>query len=102
MSPHATMQTFMAGMNYAADLIEDRAAAFGWLLENVKAAEWPAYLDVPQGVNGRPPQTNCMFRRWKFVDLGEGNGIVFTNFTVPSITRDEFAFTIEMNPEIQK
>lgn len=102
MSPHASIQTFMAGMQYPADLIEDRAAAFGWLLENVKAAEWPVHLDVPKSANGRPPQTNCMFRRWKFVDLGEGNGIVFTNFTVPSITRDEFAFTIEMNPEIQK
>jgi hypothetical protein len=101
MSPHASIQTFMASMNYAADLIEDRAAAFGWLLENVKAAEWPAYLDVPLGVNGRPKHTNCMFRRWRFVDLGD-DGIVFTNFTVPSITRDEFAFTIEMNPEIQK
>lgn len=101
MSPHASIQTFMAGMLYAADLIEDRAAAFGWLLENVKANEWPVHLDVPKSASGRQPQTNCMFGRWRFVDLGD-SGIVFTNFTVPSITRDEFAFTIEMNPEIQK
>lgn len=101
MSPHANIQTFMAGMQYSADLIEDRAAAFGWLLENVKAAEWPAHLDVPKSIRGRPPQTNFMYGRWKFVDLGE-DGIVFTNFTVPAITSDEFAGTIEMNPEIQK
>ncbi len=102
MSPHASIQTFIAGMQFPATLIEDRASAFNWLLENVKVPEWPEHLDVPSHANGRPSQTNCMYRRWKFVDLGGTTGIVFTNFTVPAITRDEFAYTIELNPELQK
>lgn len=102
MSPHATMQVFMAQMQYPPGSIEDRASAFAWLLENFKPEEWPAYLDVPAHGRGTLRKTNPLFGRWCFVDpMGDGKQIIFANFIVPSISYEEFVTTINMQPEIQ-
>lgn len=90
MSPHATMQSFLAGMNYTPAMLEDRASAFAWLMENMKPEEWPTYMDTHK--------TNPMFRRWCFVDVTTPDGprmIVFTNFVIHSITADEFKYTMQ-------
>lgn len=89
MSPHATMQSFLAGMNYSPAMIEDRASAFSWLMDNMKPEEWPTYMDTHK--------TKPMCGNWCFVDATLPDSprlIVFTNFIVPSITPDEFKYTM--------
>lgn len=105
MSPHANMQTYLAGMLYPVDSIEDRAAAFNWLLENFKPEEWPAYLDVKCSRSGNAYRRSApMFNLWRFVEIEHDNApteIVFANSLVPCISRAEFIESINMQPELQ-
>lgn len=104
MSPHANMQTYLAGMLYPVDSIEDRAAAFNWLLENFKPEEWPAYLDVKGSGIGEARRSAALFNLWRFVELELDGGtteIVFANCLVPCISRTEFVESIYMQPELQ-